>query len=56
MNLKQVSKQCDQKKIAKCLYKLPKNDGTRKMTDFDNFTKIALECKRLGQINYCQRL
>ena len=33
--------QCDQKKIAKCLKKLPKNDFTRKMKDFDNFTKIA---------------
>ena len=33
--------QCDQIKIAKCLYKLPKNDFTRKMIDFDTFTKIA---------------
>ena len=33
--------QCDHKNIAKCLYKLPKNDFTRKMIDFDNFTKIA---------------
>ena len=33
--------QCDQKKFAKCLIKLPKNDFTRKMTDFDNFIKIA---------------
>ena len=33
--------QCDQKKIAKCLQKLPKNDFTRKMKDFDTFTKIA---------------
>ena len=29
--------QCDQNKIAK----LPKNDFTRKMLDFDTFTKIA---------------
>ena len=29
------------KKIAKCLYKLPKHDFTRKMIDFDTFTKIA---------------
>ena len=36
-----VHKQCDQKKIAKCLLKLPKNDLTRKMKDFDTFTKIA---------------
>ena len=33
--------QCDQKKIAKCLYKLPKNHFTGKMIDFDTFTKIA---------------
>ena len=48
--------QCDQKIIAKCLQKLPKNDFTRKIIDFDNFTKIALECGRFGQINCCQRL
>ena len=34
-------RQCDQKKIAKCLWKLPKNGFTLKMTDFDNFTKNA---------------
>ena len=33
--------QCDQKKIAKCLSKLPKNDLTRNMIDFDTSTKIA---------------
>ena len=33
--------QCDQKKIAKCLKKLAKNDFARKMMDFDTFTKIA---------------
>ena len=33
--------QYDQKKIAKCLKKLPKNDFTRKITDFDTSTKIA---------------
>ena len=32
--------QCDQIKIAKCLEKLPKNDFSRKMNDFDAFTKI----------------
>ena len=37
-------RQCDQKKIAKCLKKLPKNGFTRKMTDFNTFTKIAKEC------------
>ena len=36
-----MSKQCDQKKNAKCLQKLPQNDFTRKMKDFDTFTKIA---------------
>ena len=35
------AQQCDQKKIAKCLQKLPKNDFTRKMIDFDTFKKIA---------------
>ena len=34
-------KQCDQIKIAKCLYELPKNDFTIKMIDFNTFTKIA---------------
>ena len=33
--------QCDQKKIAKCLLKLPKHDFSRKMIDFDTFTKIT---------------
>ena len=32
--------QCDQK-IAKGLLKLPKNDFTRKIKDFDTFSKIA---------------
>ena len=26
------------------------------MIDFDTFTKIAKECRRIGQINCCQRL
>ena len=39
--LNECVNQCDQKKIAKCLQKLPKNDFTRKMVDFDNFTKNA---------------
>ena len=26
------------------------------MIDFDTFTKIALECDRLGQINCCKNL
>ena len=33
--------QCDQIKMAKCLSKLPKNDFTRKIKDFDTYTKIA---------------
>ena len=39
--LGRYANQCDQKKIAKCLQKLPKNDVTRKMIDFGTFTKIA---------------
>ena len=50
------SRQCDQKKIAKCLEKLPKRDFTRKMNDFNTFTNIAQECGRFGQINCCQML
>ena len=37
--------QCDQKIIAKCLQKLPKNDFTRKIIDFDTFTKIAFHLR-----------
>ena len=33
--------QCDQKIIAKSLPKLPKNDFTGKIKDYDTFTKIA---------------
>ena len=35
------TEQCDQIKNAKRLKKLPKNDFTRKMNDFDTFAKIA---------------
>ena len=35
---------------------MPKNDFTRKINDFETFTKIASECRRFGQINCCQRL
>ena len=31
----------DQIKIAKCLQQLPKNDFTRKINNFDIFTKIV---------------
>ena len=40
-NLMVVASQCDQKKITKCLKKLPKLDFTRKMKYFETFTKIA---------------
>ena len=36
-----TNSQCDQRKIAKCLLKLPKNDFTRKMIGFNTFTKIG---------------
>ena len=36
-----IKGQCDQKKITKSLQKLPKNDFTGKMIDFDTFTKNA---------------
>ena len=39
--MKSAADQCDQIKIAKCLKKLPKNDFTRNIKDFDTFTKIA---------------
>ena len=42
--------QCDQKKIANCLYKLPENDFTRKMIDFDNFTKMPKNVGDLGKL------
>ena len=42
--------QCDQIKIAKCLKKLPKNEFTRKMNDFDTFTKIASDVGNLGKL------
>ena len=34
---------------------LPKTDFTRKMIDFDAFTKIPKECERFGQIKCCQK-
>ena len=42
--------QCDQKKVAKCLLKLPKNDFTRKIKDFDTFTKLPKSVGELGKI------
>ena len=38
--------QCDQKKIDKCLEKLPKSDFTRKMNDFNAFKN----CIRMWEI------
>ena len=41
LSVRKYNDQCDQKKIAKCLSKLSKIDYTRKMIDFDKFTKIT---------------
>jgi len=35
---------------------LPKNDFTRKMIDFDTFTKLPKNVGDLGKPNCCQRL
>ena len=43
-------KQCDQKKIAQCLYKLPKNNFTRKMTDFTTLPKLPKTMGDLGKL------
>ena len=48
--------QCDQKKITKCLQKLPKNDFTRKMIILTPLQKLPENMGRFGQINCCQRL
>ena len=39
--------QCDQKKIAKCLKKLPKNDFTRKMIDLQKLPKNVGNLEKL---------
>ena len=36
--------------------KVTQNDFTKKMKDFDNFTKITWECGQFGQINCCHRV
>ena len=41
IHYKENREQCDQRKIAKCPKKLPKNDFTRKMVDFGTYTKIV---------------
>ena len=46
----QLWMQCDQKKIAKCLKKLPKNDFTRKMIDFDTLQKMPKNVGDLGKL------
>ena len=46
----QAPEQCDQKKIAKCLQKLPKNDFNRKMIDFKTLYK---NCQRMWEIWTC---
>ena len=48
---KNVCKSCPKMSV-----KLPKNDFTSKIKDFDTFTKVAYECGRFGQNNWCQRL
>ena len=45
-----TSEQCDQKKIAKCLWKLPKNYFTRETKDFDTFTKMPKNMEDLGKL------
>ena len=42
------SKQCDQKKSPNVYKKLPKKDFTRKMIDFDTFTKLP---KNVGDLD-----
>ena len=48
-NTKGCHNQFDQKKIANCLQKLPKKDFTRKMNDFDIFTKLSRNVGDLGK-------
>ena len=43
--------QCDQYKVARCLSKLPHNDFTRKIKDFDTFTKMPKSVEDLGKLN-----
>ena len=40
---------CNQKRIIKCLKKLPKNEFTRKMIDFNSFTKLPKNVGDLGK-------
>ena len=42
--------QCDQKKIDKCLNKLPKNDYTRKIIDFNIFKKLSYNVGDLDKL------
>ena len=42
--------QCDQRKIAKCPKKLPKNNFTRKIKDFGTYTKKFKTVGDLGKL------
>ena len=49
-NLYLNCEQCDQKKIAKSLQKLPKNDFTRKMKDLTPSQKLPKNVEDLGKL------
>ena len=42
--------QCDQKKIAKCLSKLPKNDYTRKIQTLTTLQKLPKNVGNFGKV------
>ena len=48
--------QRDQIKVAKCLFKLPKNDSTWKKKDFENLYKNCLKMCMIWAIYCCHRL
>ena len=58
LQLKRVSREGSSvtRKSRQMSIKVTQIDFTRKMIDLDTFTKIASECRRVGQINCCQRL
>ena len=49
-NIYAVVTKCDQIKIAKCLEELLKNSFTRKINDFDTFTKLPKNWGDRGQL------
>ena len=51
-----ISSSVTSKKSPNVYKKLPKDDFTSKMKDFDNFTKIVKKCGKFGQNKCCQRL